>query len=122
LEDDDTDVSMSSEAEEEEPPCGPLQAALLGSFERAHRETSTRAVHAITLEKTNVAIASRAAKILVEFTAKEAASQKLMGPNDESSGSSKRRRRATPTTLPSRHTGDGVEWRLKRRRRRRGLR
>jgi hypothetical protein len=37
LEDDDTNERMSEEEEEEEPlpPCGPLQAALLGSFESA---------------------------------------------------------------------------------------
>jgi hypothetical protein len=81
LENDDTDVSMSSEEEEEEappPPCGPLQAVLLGSFEMAHMEASTRAVHTITLEQTNAAIASRVAKISVEFAAKEAAAKKLM--------------------------------------------
>jgi hypothetical protein len=34
LDDEDTDTSMSSEEEEEPPPpCGPLQTALLGSFE-----------------------------------------------------------------------------------------
>jgi hypothetical protein len=78
--DDDTETSMSSEEEEEEPPppCGPLQDALLGSFETAHRETSMRAVHAITLEQTNAAIASRATEISVEFAAKEAAAKKLM--------------------------------------------
>jgi hypothetical protein len=80
LEDDYTDASMSSEEEEEEPPppCRQLQAALLGSLETAHMETSTRAVRAITLEQTNTAIASRAAKIWVEFAAKEAAAKKLM--------------------------------------------
>jgi hypothetical protein len=51
LDDNDTNASMSSEEEEEVPlpPCGPLQAALLGSFEMAHRESSTRVVHTITL-------------------------------------------------------------------------
>jgi hypothetical protein len=50
---------MSSEEEEEVPPplCGPLQVALLGSFKSAHREASTRVVHAITLEQMNAAIA-----------------------------------------------------------------
>jgi hypothetical protein len=69
LEDNDTDVSMSSEEEEEEPlpPCGPLQASLLGPFETAHRESSTRAVCAITLDQTNVAITSRVVEISVEF-------------------------------------------------------
>jgi hypothetical protein len=80
LEDNDTDASMSSKEEEEEPPppCGPLQAVLLGSFMMVHRETSTRVVRAITLEHTNAAIASHAAEISVEFTAKEAAAKKLM--------------------------------------------
>jgi hypothetical protein len=78
LEDDDTDASMSSEEEEPPPSCGPLQAALLGSFEMAHKEASMRAVRAITLEQTNVAIASRTTKISVEFVAKEAAAKKLM--------------------------------------------
>jgi hypothetical protein len=80
LEDDDTDASTSSEEEEEEPPppCGPLQAALLGSFETTHKETSTRAICAITLEQTNASIASRATEISVEFAAKEAAAKKLM--------------------------------------------
>jgi hypothetical protein len=50
----------------------------LGSFETAHRETSTRVVCAITLEQTNATIASRAAEISVEFAAKEAATKKLM--------------------------------------------
>jgi hypothetical protein len=79
LEDDDTDVSMSSEEEEEPPPpCSPLQATLLDSFEMAHKEASTRALHSITLEQTNTAIASRAAKISLEFATKEAATKKLM--------------------------------------------
>jgi hypothetical protein len=53
LDDDDTDTSLSSEEEEEEPPlpCGPLQAALLGSFETVHREYSMRAVHAVLLKQ-----------------------------------------------------------------------
>jgi hypothetical protein len=78
LEDDDTDARMSSKEEEEEPPppCSPTQAALLGYFETVHRETSMRVVHAITLEQTNVAIATRAAKFSV--AAKEAAAKKLM--------------------------------------------
>jgi hypothetical protein len=68
---------MSSEEEEEEPPppCGPLQAALHGSFEMAHRESSMRAVHAITLERTNAASADHAAEISMEFAAKEAAAK-----------------------------------------------
>jgi hypothetical protein len=37
-----------------------------------------RAVRAITLEQMNVAIASHAAEISVEFAAKEAAAKKLM--------------------------------------------
>jgi hypothetical protein len=81
LEDNDTDASMSSEEEEEEAPpptCGPLQATLLGTFETAHREASTRAVHAITLEQKNTAIANRVAELSVEFAAKEAAAKKLM--------------------------------------------
>jgi hypothetical protein len=80
LEDDDTDASMSSKEEEEEPPppCGPLQAVLLGSFETGNSESSTRAVRTITLKQMNDAIASRAAKISMEFTAKEAAAKKLM--------------------------------------------
>jgi hypothetical protein len=59
LEDDDTDTSMSLEEEEEElpPPCGSLHAALLGSFEMAHRASSTRVLHTITLEQTNATIA-----------------------------------------------------------------
>jgi hypothetical protein len=74
LEDDDTDTSTSSEEEEEEappPPCGQLQAALLGSFEMMHREASTRAIHTITLEQTNAAIASCITKISVDFAAQE---------------------------------------------------
>jgi hypothetical protein len=80
LEDDDTDTSMSSEEEEEDPPppCSPLQATLLGSFEMVHRETSMRAVHAITLKQTNASITSHAAQISVEFAAKEAATKKLL--------------------------------------------
>jgi hypothetical protein len=80
LEDDDIDTSMILEEEEEDPPppCGPLQAALLGSFEMVHRETSMRALHAITLKQTNASIASHAAQISVEFAAKEAAAKKLM--------------------------------------------
>jgi hypothetical protein len=80
LEDDDTEASMSSDEEEEEPPppCGPLQASLLGSFETAHREASTREVHAITLEQTNATITSRVGEISVEFAAKEVAAKKLM--------------------------------------------
>jgi hypothetical protein len=79
--DNDTDTSMSSEEEEEEPPppCGPLQATLLGSFETAHRESSTRAVRTVILEQTNVAIANRAAKMSVKFSAKEAAAKKANG-------------------------------------------
>jgi hypothetical protein len=80
LEDDDTDASMSSEEEEEEPPppCSPLQALLLGSFKTAHRESSTRAVRAITLDQTNTAITRRVAEISVEFTAKESATKRQM--------------------------------------------
>jgi hypothetical protein len=80
LEDDDTGASMSSEEEEEEPPppCSLLQATLERSFETAYRETSTKALRAITLEQTNAAIASRAAEISMEFAAKEAATKKLM--------------------------------------------
>jgi hypothetical protein len=80
LEDDDTNASMSSEEEKEEPspPCGPLQAVLLGSFETAHEESSTKAVRTITLEQTNAAIADRTAEILVEFAAKEAATKRLI--------------------------------------------
>jgi hypothetical protein len=48
------------------------------TFKIAHREASTRAVHAITLEQTNAAIASRVVKISVEFTAKEVVTKKLM--------------------------------------------
>jgi hypothetical protein len=80
LEDNDTDANMSSKEEKEEPPlpCGPLQAALLGSFETVHREPSTRAVRVVTLEQTNAAIANRAAEISVEFAAKEAAAKMLI--------------------------------------------
>jgi hypothetical protein len=80
LEDDDTDASLSSKEEEEEPlpPCGPLQAALLDSFETMQRESSTRAVRSITLNQKNAAIAGHTAKILVEFAAKEAATKRLM--------------------------------------------
>jgi hypothetical protein len=80
LDDDDTDASMSSEEEEEEPlpPCGLLQAAVLGSFKMAHTESSTRAVCTVVLEQTNAAIANRAAKISVEFAAKEVAAKRLM--------------------------------------------
>jgi hypothetical protein len=80
LDDDDTDASMSSEEEEEEPspPCGPLQAALLGSFETSHKESSMKAVRTSTLEQTSAAIADRAAEILVEFAAKEAATKRLI--------------------------------------------
>jgi hypothetical protein len=50
LEDDETDVSMSSEKEEKEspPPYGLLEAALLGSFKTAQRESSMMVVRAIT--------------------------------------------------------------------------
>jgi hypothetical protein len=41
-------------------------------------DDSTRAVHTITLKQTNAVIASRVAKISVEFAAKEAAAKKLM--------------------------------------------
>jgi hypothetical protein len=77
---DDTDASMSLDMEEEEPspPCSLLQANLLSSFETAHRESSTRTVHAVILEQTNTAIANHAAKISVEFTDKEAAAKRLM--------------------------------------------
>jgi hypothetical protein len=80
LVDNNNDTSMTLEDEEElpTPPCGPLQATLLGSFEMAHREFSTRALHAITLERTKAAIADRTAKISVEFTAKEAATKKII--------------------------------------------
>jgi hypothetical protein len=63
LEDNNTDKSMTLEDEKElpPPPCGPLQATLLGSFETAHRESSTRALRAITLERTKAAIADRTA-------------------------------------------------------------
>jgi hypothetical protein len=44
----------------------------------AHREASARVVHAITLDQTNTAIASRIAKVSVEFVAKEAAAKKQM--------------------------------------------
>jgi hypothetical protein len=80
LEDDDINASMSSEEEEEEPspPCGLMQAALLGSFEAAHKESSMKAVRTITLEQTNSAIADHVAEILVEFAAKEAATKRLI--------------------------------------------
>jgi hypothetical protein len=73
-------MSMSSEEEEEEPPppCGLLQAALLSFFETAHRESSMRAVRAIVLEQTNVAIVNRIAEISVEFAAKETSAKRLM--------------------------------------------
>jgi hypothetical protein len=53
LDDEDTDTSMSSKEEEEEPPlpCGRLQAALLGSFETVHTESSTRAVRTVVLKQ-----------------------------------------------------------------------
>jgi hypothetical protein len=54
LEDNDTDKSMREE-EEELPPCTPLQVALVGSFELAHREWTSRAGHAIVLKHTNSA-------------------------------------------------------------------
>jgi hypothetical protein len=52
---------MSSEEEDEElqPPCGLLQAVLLGSFETVHRESSTRVVHAVVLEQTNATEAAK---------------------------------------------------------------
>jgi arginine utilization protein RocB len=80
LEDDDINASMSSEEEEEEPspPCGLMQAALLGSFEAAHKDSSMKAVRTITLEQTNSAIADRITEILVEFAAKEAATKRLI--------------------------------------------
>jgi hypothetical protein len=123
LEDNDTDASMSSEEEEAAPPpsCGPLQAALLGSFETVHREASTRAVHAITLKLTIAAIASHVAEISVEFSAKEAVTKKLMAVERKPPGSSKRRWCATQATPPGRHTGDSVERRPKWHQRQRGL-
>jgi hypothetical protein len=80
LEDSNTNMSMTSEEEEEvtPPPCGPLQAILLGSFKTAHRESSMRALRAITLEQTKAAITDCAAEISMEFTAKEAATKKLI--------------------------------------------
>jgi hypothetical protein len=59
-------------------PCGPLQASLLGSFESAHKESSTRAIHVVVLEQTNIAITNCFTEILVEFAAKEAAAERLM--------------------------------------------
>jgi hypothetical protein len=53
LEDDDIDKSISEEEEEEvePPPCGLLQASHLGSFESAHRESTTTVLHAIIILK-----------------------------------------------------------------------
>jgi hypothetical protein len=80
LDDDDTDENMSEKEEEEEPPrpCGSLQAVLLGSIESAHRESSTRVMRAVVLKQTNAAITKRVAKISLEFSAKEAATKRLM--------------------------------------------
>jgi hypothetical protein len=81
LDDEDAYMSMSSKEEEEEPlsPCGPLQAALIGPIETAHRESSMRVVRAIVLEQTNAAITNHVGKISVEFTAaKESAAKRLM--------------------------------------------
>jgi hypothetical protein len=82
LEDDDTNESMSEEEEEEEeedpPPCGLLQAALVGSFESVHRESTTRAMHAVVLAKTNAAITKLIADISMEFATKEAAAKMFM--------------------------------------------
>jgi hypothetical protein len=47
-----------------------LQAALLGSFESVHRESTTRVVHVVVLEHMNAAIANRVAEISVEFIKK----------------------------------------------------
>jgi hypothetical protein len=69
-----------------------------------------------------MAIASCTAEISVEFTATEATSKILMGPNGQPSGSSKRRRRAMPATPPVRRTSNSVEWRPMWRQQRRGLR
>jgi hypothetical protein len=43
---------MRKEEEEKEPPppCGPLQAALLSSFESTHRESAMRVLRVIVLE------------------------------------------------------------------------
>jgi hypothetical protein len=80
LDSDDTDASMCSEEEEEQapPPCDPLQAALLGSFQTVHAGSSMRAVRTVVLEQTNAAIANRVAEISAEFAAKEAAARELM--------------------------------------------
>jgi hypothetical protein len=124
LDDDDTDARMSSEEEEEEspPPCGPLQAALLGSFEAAHRESSTRAVHAITLEQTNAAIADHAAEISVEFAANEAAAKRLIAAERRATREPEEKVACDAGYPPGMRTGDGIERRPKRRRRRRGQR
>jgi hypothetical protein len=78
LEDDDTNESMSEEEEEDPPPCGLLHAALIGSFESVHRESTTRAMHAVVLDNTNAAIAKLIADISVEFATKVAATKKFM--------------------------------------------
>jgi hypothetical protein len=80
LEDDDTDERMAEEEEEEEPlpPCGPLQAALIGSFESAHRESTMRVMRIIVLKQTNVAIANCVATISVDFATKEASAKRPM--------------------------------------------
>jgi hypothetical protein len=75
--------------EDEPPPSGPLQGALVGSFESAHRESTTRA-----------AIANRVADILVEFAAKEAAAKKIMVAERRAARELKRRRNTTPATPP----------------------
>jgi hypothetical protein len=76
--DDITNKSMSSEEEEPTPPCGPLQAALLGSFETVHKESFMWEVRTIVLEQTNSTITIRVTDISVEFAAKEAAAKRLM--------------------------------------------
>jgi hypothetical protein len=55
-----------------------LQDALLGSFESAHMDSTTRVVLPVVLEHMNAAIAKRGAEITVEFAEKEVADKRLM--------------------------------------------
>jgi hypothetical protein len=93
--------------EEDDPPhCGPQQAALVGSFESAHRESTTRA-----------AIINHVADISVEFATKEAAAKKIMVAERRAARELKRRRHTTPVTPPGKPSGDIVKRRPKRQQR-----
>jgi hypothetical protein len=73
LENEDNKIEESSNEKKEEvkpPLCGVLQAALVGSFESAHKSSTTRDVCVIILKQTNTAIANLLTEILMEFIEK----------------------------------------------------